>query len=83
MLKKANPDEQELTKDLAAALEMLGDWDQAESVMKKLAATNPDDPVLQQAYKDTAAKATIFRGNYEQTFRPGEDEEESPGGGRC
>ena len=81
MLKKANPDEQELTKELAAALEMLGDWDQAESVMQKLAATDPDDPVLQQAYKDTAAKATIFRGNYEQTFKPEEDEEENPGGG--
>jgi len=81
ILKKTNPDEQELTRELATALEMLGDWDQAEGVMRKLAATNPDDPVLQQAYKDTAAKATIFRGNYEKTFEGGGDDEEDNVGG--
>ena len=81
MLKKANPNDHGLTKELAAALEMLGDWDQAEKVMQQLAATDPDDPVLQQAYKDTAAKATIFRGNYEETFKKGSDEEEENEGG--
>ena len=66
MLKKVNPENKDLTKELATALEMVGDWDQAEQVMGQLAAVNPDDPVLQQAYKDTAAKATIFRGQYEK-----------------
>ena len=66
MLKKVNPENKDLTQELATALEMLGDWDQAEHVMGQLAAVNPDDPVLQQAYKDTAAKATIFRGQYEK-----------------
>jgi tetratricopeptide (TPR) repeat protein len=27
---------------------------------------NPEDPFLQQAYKDTAAKAAIYRGNFEK-----------------
>ena len=66
MLKKVSPENKDLTQELATALEMLGDWDQAEHVMGQLAAVNPDDPVLQQAYKDTAAKATIFRGQYEK-----------------
>ena len=65
MLKKANPKENEITQELVKALEMLGDWDQAEQVMLKLAQMNPEDPFLQQAYKDTAAKATIYRGNYD------------------
>jgi len=69
MIKKANPKDKEITQELAAALEMLGDWDQAEKVMKSLADMNPDDPDLQQAYKDTAAKATIYRGNYESVVR--------------
>ncbi len=68
ILKKANPNDKDLTKELATALEMLGDWDQAEEIMGKLAQVNPDDPALQQAYKDTAAKATIYRGSYEKTF---------------
>lgn len=76
MLKKVNPENKDLTKELATALEMLGDWDQAEQVMGQLAAVNPDDPVLQQAYKDTAAKATIFRGQYEKMItEPGAGEE--------
>ena len=76
MLKKVNPENKGLTKELATALEMLGDWDQAEQVMGQLAAVNPDDPVLQQAYKDTAAKATIFRGQYEKMItEPGAGEE--------
>ena len=76
MLKKVNPENKDLTKELATALEMLGDWDQAEQVMGQLAAVNPDDPVLQQAYKDTAAKATIFRGQYEKMMtEPGAGEE--------
>ena len=76
MLKKVNPENKDLTKELATALEMLGDWDQAEQVMWKLAEVNPDDPVLQQAYKDTAAKATIFRGQYEKMMaEPGAGEE--------
>ena len=76
MLKKVNPENKDLTKELATALEMLGDWDQAEQVMGQLAAVNPDDPVLQQAYKDTAAKATIFRGQYEKMItEPGASEE--------
>ena len=76
MLKKVNPENKDLTKELATALEMLGDWDQAEQVMGQLAAVNPDDPVLQQAYKDTAAKATIFRGQYEKMMtEPGAVEE--------
>lgn len=79
ILKKANPGDKDLTKELAAALEMLGDWDQAEEIMGKLAKVNPDDPVLQQAYKDTAAKATIYRGRYEATFK--KDEERSKGDG--
>ena len=69
LLKKLNPDDTSLTQQLATALEMLGDWDQAEELMGQLAAMNPDDPFLQQAYKDTAAKATIFRGNYESTVQ--------------
>lgn len=75
MLKKVNPENKDLTKELGTALEMLGDWDQAEQVMGQLAAVNPDDPVLQQAYKDTAAKATIFRGQYEKMIA-------EPGAGR-
>ena len=76
MLKKVDPENKDLTKELATALEMLGDWDQAEQVMGQLAAVNPDDPVLQQAYKDTAAKATIFRGQYEKMItEPGAEEE--------
>ena len=76
MLKKVNPENKDLTKELGTALEMLGDWDQAEQVMGQLAAVNPDDPVLQQAYKDTAAKATIFRGQYEKMItEPGAKEE--------
>ena len=66
MLKKVDPEDKDLTQELGTALEMLGDWDQAEQVMGQLAAVNPDDPILQQAYKDTAAKATIFRGQYEK-----------------
>ena len=77
MLKKVNPENKDLTQELATALEMLGDWDQAEHVMGQLAAVNPDDPVLQQAYKDTAAKATIFRGQYEKMVNePGAGEED-------
>lgn len=77
MLKKGNPENKDLTQELATALEMLGDWDQAEHVMGQLAAVNPDDPVLQQAYKDTAAKATIFRGQYEKMVNePGAGEED-------
>lgn len=82
ILKKANPGDKELTKELATALEMLGDWDQAERVMAKLAQVNPDDPFLQQAYKDTAAKATIYRGKYERTFESeAEDDEDDKDGG--
>lgn len=80
MLKKVNPNDKELTKELATALEMLGDWDQAEQVMGQLAAVNPDDPILQQAYKDTAAKATIFRGQYEAMMgEPGAGEKDGEG----
>ena len=64
MLKKANPKNNGITQELAKALEMLNDWDEAERVMLQLAQLNPDDPFLQQAYRDTAAKATIYRGNY-------------------
>jgi len=66
MLKKANPKDNKITQELAKALEMLNDWDEAERVMLELAKLNPEDPFLQQAYKDTAAKATIYRGNYEK-----------------
>tara|TARA_B100000959_G_C14945851_1_gene609859 strand:- start:448 stop:1800 length:1353 start_codon:yes stop_codon:yes gene_type:complete len=66
MLKKANPKDNKITQELAQALEMLNDWDEAERVMLQLAQMNPEDPFLQQAYKDTAAKATIYRGNYEK-----------------
>ena len=66
MLKKTNPKDNGITQELAKALEMLNDWDEAERVMLQLAQLNPDDPFLQQAYKDTAAKATIYRGNYEK-----------------
>ena len=66
MIKKASPKDNAVTQELAKALELLGDWDQAEKVMKNLADINPDDQELQQAYKDTAAKATIYRGNYEK-----------------
>ena len=66
MLKKAKPKDNKITQELAKALEMLNDWDEAERVMLELAKLNPDDPFLQQAYKDTAAKATIYRGNYEK-----------------
>ena len=80
MLKKVNPENKDLTQELATALEMLGDWDQAEHVMGQLAAVNPDDPVLQQAYKDTAAKATIFRGQYEKMVtEPGAGKEDWDG----
>ena len=65
MLKKTKPKDNKVTQELASALEMLGDWDEAERVMLELANLNPEDPFLQQAYKDTAAKATIYRGNYE------------------
>ena len=65
LLKKANPKDNEVAKELGEALEMLGDWDTAENLMLQLAQTNPEDQELQQAYKDTAAKATIYRGNYE------------------
>ena len=65
LLKKANPKDNEIAKELGEALEMLGDWDTAENLMLQLAQTNPEDQELQQAYKDTAAKATIYRGNYE------------------
>jgi tetratricopeptide (TPR) repeat protein len=74
MLKKADPENKSLTTELAAALEALGDWDQAEQVMGQLAAVNPDDPFLQQIYKDTAAKATIFRGNYEKKMYEAESQ---------
>ena len=66
MLKKTNPKDNGITQELAKALEMLNDWDEAERVMLQLAQMNPEDPFLQQAYKDTAAKATIYRGNYEK-----------------
>ena len=66
MIKKANPKDNEVTKELAKALELLGDWDQAEKVMKNLADINPEDQHLQQAYRDTAAKATIYRGEYQK-----------------
>jgi len=68
ILKKANPNDNKITQELATALEMLNDWDEAERVMLELANMNPEDPFLQQAYKDTAAKATIYRGNYEKTM---------------
>jgi len=68
-LKKLKPDDTDLTQQLATALEMLGDWDQAEELMGQLAAMNADDPFLQQAYRDTAAKAAIFRGNYESSVK--------------
>ena len=81
MLKKADPENKSLTTELAAALETLGDWDQAEQVMGQLAAVNPDDPFLQQSYKDTAAKATIFRGNYEKKMNERGAQEVSDDGG--
>ena len=74
ILKKSNPGDKELTKELASALEILGDWDQAEQIMEKLAAANPEDPYLHQAYKDTAAKATIYRGSYERNFKSNEED---------
>ena len=81
MLKKADPKNKSLTTELAATLETLGDWDQAEQVMGQLAAVNPDDPFLQQTYKDTAAKATIFRGNYEKKMNEPGAQEAPDGGG--
>ena len=69
LLKKLDPEDTNLTQQLATALEMLGDWAQAEELMGQLAAMNPDDPFLQQSYRDTAAKAAISRGNYESTVR--------------
>jgi tetratricopeptide (TPR) repeat protein len=54
---------------------MLGDYNQAEEVMAQLSRMNPDDIYLQQAYRDTAAKATIYRGGYEKMMEDGEDDE--------
>lgn len=79
MLKRANPENKELAQELAEALEMLGDWDTAEQLMLQLANMNPDDAELQQAYRDTAAKATIYRGSYGQEESKETDEyEEAP-----
>ena len=66
-----------MTQELADALEMLGDYNQAEEVMAQLSRMNPDDIYLQQAYRDTAAKATIYRGGYEKMMEDGEDDEEA------
>jgi tetratricopeptide (TPR) repeat protein len=77
LLKRVNPKDNKLTEELAGALEMLGDWDQAEEVMAQLSRLNPDDAYLQQAYRDTAAKATIYRGGYEKMMEGDEEEEES------
>ena len=77
LLKRVNPKDNQLTQELADALEMLGDYDQAEEVMARLSQMNPDDIYLQQAYRDTAAKATIYRGGYEKMMEDGEDDDES------
>jgi tetratricopeptide (TPR) repeat protein len=77
LLKRVNPKDNSLTQELADALEMLGDYDQAEEVMAQLSRMNPDDIYLQQAYRDTAAKATIYRGGYEKMMEDGEDDEEA------
>ncbi len=80
LLKRVNPKDNELTRELADALEKLGDYEQAEAVMARLAKMNPNDIFLQQAYKDTAAKATIYRGGYEQMMEGhGETDEEDDG----
>ena len=81
LLKRVNPEDNKLTQELADALEMLGDYDQAEEVMAQLSRMNPDDIYLQQAYRDTAAKATIYRGGYEKMMEDAEeDEEDVPSG---
>ncbi len=77
LLKRVNPKDNKLTQELADALEMLGDYDQAEQVMAQLSRLNPDDIYLQQAYRDTAAKATIYRGGYEKMMEDDEEESES------
>jgi len=77
LLKRVNPKDNKLTQELADALEMLGDYDQAEEVMARLSQMNPDDIYLQQAYRDTAAKATIYRGGYEKMMEDGEEDEEA------
>ena len=83
MLKKANLNEKEITQELAKALEVLGDWDQAEQVMLMLSRLNPEDPFLRQAYNDTAAKATIYRGHYEKSVAGCDDgDDEEVGGDR-
>ena len=76
LLKRVNPNDNSLTQELADALEMLGDYDQAEEVMARLSQMNPDDIYLQQAYRDTAAKATIYRGGYEKVMEGGEEDKE-------
>ena len=78
MLKRANPEDKELAQELAEALEMLGDWDTAEQLMLQLANMNPDDAELQQAYRDTAAKATIYRGSYGAQAQEEENEFDEP-----
>lgn len=85
LMKRANPKDNEITQELADALERFGDYDQAEAVMEQLARLNPDDIFLQQAYKDTAAKATIYRGGYEKMMQghaEGAGEEEGADEGR-
>ncbi len=77
LLKRVNPKDNSLTQELADALEMLGDYDQAEEVMAQLSRMNPDDIYLQQAYRDTAAKATIYRGGYEKMMEDAEEGEET------
>ena len=80
LLKRVNPKDNKLTQELADALEMLGDYDQAEEVMGQLSRMNPDDIYLQQAYRDTAAKATIYRGGYEKMMEDDEDDDETAPG---
>ena len=77
LLKRVSPKDNKLTQELADALEMLGDYDQAEQVMAQLSRLNPDDIYLQQAYRDTAAKATIYRGGYEKMMEKDVEEAES------
>ncbi|MDC0143695.1 tetratricopeptide repeat protein [Verrucomicrobia bacterium] len=46
------------------------------SSLQLLKRVNPDDIYLQQAYRDTAAKATIYRGGYEKVMEGGEEDKE-------
>jgi predicted Zn-dependent protease len=65
ILTRNSPKDTELARELADAYAKIGDINKAEAIYQDLVRANPNDPELNQAYKNLSAQKTLIHGGYE------------------